>query len=116
MTALKPVTAVLLLSLGAACSTPVSSANRVLFDGNYYRSKAKVVDKKVSPTDFTVTVNGVSQSLDGAREAGRHEGIKFCIQNFGSSRINWKVGPDTEPQNLRISDDKLTFAGTCQRP
>jgi len=116
MTALKPATAILLLSLVAACSTPVSSGNRILFDGHYYRAKAKVVDKKLSPADFTVTVNDVSASLDGAREAGRYEGIRFCIQNFGSSRITWKVGPDTEPQKLRISDDKLTFAGTCLRP
>ena len=42
-------------------------------------------------------VNGVSASLDGAREAGRHEGTKFCIDAFGTSKINWKVGPDTEP-------------------
>jgi hypothetical protein len=92
------------------------SDDRILFDGQAFRAKAKVVDKKVSPADFSVVVNGVSASLDGAREAGRYEGTKFCIENFGSSRIEWKVGPDTEPQQLQISDDKLTFAGTCQRP
>lgn len=103
------------LSVISAC-TVSSSSDRVLFDGQFFRAKAKHVDKKAMPTDFTVVVTGVSASLDGAREAGRYEGTKFCIKNFGSSSIEWKVGPDTEPQNLRISDDKLTFAGACQRP
>jgi hypothetical protein len=110
---------VLTAALGAAvfvsaCGT--SSSDRILFDGKAFRAKAKAVDKRNAPTDFTVVVNGVSASLDGAREAGRHEGTKFCIDAFGTSKINWKVGPDTEPQNLRITDNKLTFAGTCQRP
>ncbi|WP_254429652.1 hypothetical protein [Ruegeria atlantica] len=100
--------------LVSACGT--SSSDRVLFDGKSFRAKAKAVDKRNAPADFTVVVNGVSASLDGAREAGRYEGTKFCIDSFGSSKIIWKVGPETEPQNLRIADDKLTFAGTCQRP
>ncbi len=105
------------LMLVSACGqVATSSATRVAFDGVYFRANAKHVDKKATPSEFTVTVNGVSQSLDGAREAGRYEGTKFCIQNFGSSRIKWKVGPETEPQNLRIENDKLIFAGTCQRP
>ncbi|WP_420584440.1 hypothetical protein [Ruegeria sp.] len=108
--------AAVVLTLVSACGTVTSSSDRVFFDGQYFRAKAKPVDKKASPTEFTVVVNGVSASLDGAREAGRYEGTKFCISNFGSSRIVWTVGPDTEPQNLRITDDKLTFAGVCQRP
>lgn len=107
--------AVAALTLISACSVTKSS-DRVLFDGNYFRATAKPVNKKVTPTEFTVTVSGVSASVEGAREAGRFEGTKYCIQNFGSSRIKWAVGPDTEPQNLRIENDKLTFAGTCQRP
>lgn len=103
------------VALLAACSGR-SSSDRILFDGHAFRASAKAVDKKATPTDFTVTVNGVSASLDGAREAGRHEGTRYCVQNFGSSRIVWKVGPDSEPQTLRIDNDKLTFAGSCQRP
>ncbi|CAD0183515.1 hypothetical protein RUESEDTHA_00385 [Ruegeria sp. THAF57] len=103
-------------ALVASCGLVTPSSDRVVFDGQYFRAKAKVVDKKTAPTDFTVVVNGVSASLDGAREAGRYEGTKFCIAKYGSSRIDWKVGPDTEPQNLRITDDKLTFAGKCLRP
>ena len=106
-----------ILSLVAACGTaPTRSSDRVAFDGQYFRASAKPVDKRKAPAEFRVTVSGASASLDGAREAGRFEGTKFCVQNFGASRIVWSVGPDTEPQNLRIVDDKLTFAGTCLRP
>ena len=102
------------LLLVSACGT--ASSDRILFDGKAFRAKAKPVDKRASPTEFTVVVRGASASLDGAREAGRYEGTKFCISAFGTSKIEWKVGPDTEPQNLRIADDQLTFAGACQRP
>ncbi|EEX11259.1 putative lipoprotein [Ruegeria lacuscaerulensis ITI-1157] len=113
--AVAPMAGVLaVLTVLAACSG--NAEDRVLFDGQAFRAKAKVVDKKRSPADFTVTVKGVSASLDGAREAGRYEATRFCIQNFGSSRIAWKVGPETEPQTLRIDNDSLTFAGKCQRP
>ncbi|MDA7963068.1 hypothetical protein [Ruegeria sp.] len=104
------------LLLVSACGGSGATSDRLLFDGKSFRASAKPVDKKAAPGQFRVTVSGVSASLDGAREAGRHEGTRFCIQNFGSSRIVWTVGPDTEPQKLRIEKDKLTFAGTCQRP
>lgn len=100
----------------SACGLITPSSDQVRFDGQYFRTKVKPVDKKRSPTEFTVEVNGVSASLDGAREAGRFEGIKFCITNFGSSRIDWAVGPDTAPEKLRVVDDRLTFAGRCRRP
>ncbi len=110
------LSAIVAMAAVSACGIVTPSSDQILFDGHAFRAKAKPVDKKASPADFTVVVNDVSASLDGAREAGRFEGTKFCIKYFGSSKIVWKVGPDTDPQNLRISDDKLTFAGTCQRP
>ncbi len=106
----------LIAALAIVASCGRGSNDQVLFDGHAFRTKAKVVDKKVTLADFTVTVDGASVSLNGAREAGRFEGTKYCIANYGSSKIDWKVGPDTDPKNLRIVDDTLTFAGTCQRP
>ena len=85
----------------------------VPFDGHYFKVKSSTVDKKVTLADFTVTIRQVSQSLDGAREAGGYEGIRYCIKNFGTSQIDCAVGPETEPQNLRVVDDTLTFAGRC---
>ncbi|KUJ76769.1 hypothetical protein AVO45_09685 [Ruegeria marisrubri] len=106
--------ALAVLALVAGCGQ--SKEDRILFDGHYFKTKAKVVDKRVTLADFTVRVDDVSASLDGAREAGRYAGTRYCIENYGTSRIKWKVGPDTEPQQLRVVDDTLTFAGTCQRP
>lgn len=79
----------------------------------FFRATASAVDRRTSRADFTVTVRDVSQSLAGAREAGRFEGTKYCIANFGNSRIRWSVGPDTAPEHLRIVDDRLSFAGRC---
>lgn len=113
--AIAPMAGILaVLVVLSACAD--KAEDRVLFDGQAFRAKAKAVDKKRSPADFTVTVKGVSASLDGAREAGRYEATRFCVQNFGSSRIAWKIGPDAEPGTLRIDNDSLTFAGKCQRP
>ena len=103
--------AVVLLAVVAGCTKREDKL--FPFDGHYYKVKSSPVDKKVTLADFTLTVSQVSQSLDGAREAGGYEGIRYCIKYFGSSKIDWKVGPDTEPKNLRIVDDTLSFAGRC---
>ena len=49
-------------------------------------------------------------------EAGGYAGTRYCIEKFGNSRIDWAVGPDTEPGRLTIADNTLVFRGTCQRP
>ena len=99
------------LLLAAGCAKREDKLNP--FDGYYFKARIKPVDKKASRADFSTTVWEVSQSLDGARQAGRYEGTKYCIAQFGSSKIKWTVGPDTEPQNLTIVDDTLTFSGRC---
>lgn len=86
---------------------------RVRFDGILFRAKAETVDKKVTLADFTATVSDVSQSIHAALEAGRYEGTKYCIAQYGTSRIDWRVGPDTPPENLRIVDDTLILSGRC---
>ena len=85
----------------------------VPFDGYLFKAKAAAVDKKVTRADFTVTVFAVSQSLKGAREAGRYEATKYCIREYGTSQVKWAVGPDTPGDQLRIVDDTLTFSGKC---
>ena len=110
----------LLAGLAAALAATVGCGRRdstdILFDGQRFRAKAAPVDRGRTLAEFLVTVNGVSASLDGAREAGRYEGTRYCIENYGSSKIAWAVGPDTEPARLRIENDRLSFRGTCQRP
>lgn len=105
-----------LMAALAACSG--KEEKRIRFDGHYFPAKARAADKKRSMAEFTVEVQRVSQSLDGARAAGEYEGIRYCITtaNYGSSKIDWAVGPDTAPQDLTIVKDTLTFRGTCGKP
>ncbi|MEY8838475.1 hypothetical protein AB9K41_05510 [Cribrihabitans sp. XS_ASV171] len=115
MKAMVMLAAAAALALSAGCARE-GRKDRILFDGLYFPSKAQAVDKKVSLADFTVTVQDAAQSLDGAREAGRHEGTRYCIETYGTSRIDWVVGPDSDASQLRIADGKLIFRGTCLRP
>ncbi|MBK0328722.1 hypothetical protein I5535_15630 [Rhodobacteraceae bacterium F11138] len=108
-----------LISLGLIAALAVVSGcsgrnkNALAFDGVVFKARTKPVDKKVSRADFTATVFDVSRSLDGAREAARYEGTKYCIANYGSSLIDWSVGPETEPGRLSVADDAITFRGRC---
>ena len=95
------------LVLGA-CS---NDDDLVAFDGKYFRTKVKKVDKQWDV--FTVEIRNVSQSLDGARQAGEYAGIEHCVGFFGTSDILWTVGPNTPPEQLQIVDDRLTFQGRC---
>ncbi|NNE53571.1 MAG: hypothetical protein HKN30_14355 [Sulfitobacter sp.] len=85
--------------------------DRILFDGHYYRTKVKKVDGQIDV--FTVQIRDVSQSLEGARQAGRFAGTEYCVENYGSSDIKWEVGPDTPDAELQIVDNRLIFSGVC---
>ena len=100
-------TGVLALAL-AGCT---SKDDRVTFDGLYFKAKSNKIDDDLSR--FTVEVDRVSQSMDAAREAGGYEGTRYCIANFGTSRIDWVVGPETPPQALQVVKDTLIFQGEC---
>lgn len=107
---MRSATILILLTVAlVACSKKEDSGLR--FDGQYYLAKSKKVDDNLSV--FTVTVEPVSSSLDGALAAGGYEGTRYCIKNFGTSVIKWTVGPKTEPTQLRIVDDTLTLQGRC---
>ena len=96
------------LAVLAGCT---DSKNRLAFDGQYFRTKVSKVDKQRDV--FTVRIRDVARSLDGAREAGRHAGVSYCVENYGSSKITWAVGPDTPPEELQIVDNTLVFQGVC---
>jgi hypothetical protein len=107
------VAALCLLAL-AGCN--VDKDKQIRFDGHHFRTKAKPTDRKVALAPFTVEVKNVSQSLKGARAAGEYAGIRYCVVNYGSSSIDWEVGPETDPETLVIEKDQLTFRGTCLKP
>jgi len=91
----------------------VRNKKGLYFDGHQFRVRsAKDGDAR---EDFIVTVSRASQSVEGAREAGRHEANRYCITNFGKSEKTWAAGqgPDDENIAARIVDDKLTLRGRC---
>lgn len=110
------LTATAALLVATTGCTRQRQEDRVLFDGQSFRAKASVVDKKTSLADFRVQVRDVSRSFEGAIAAGEYEGTRYCIEKYGNSRIDWSVGPETDPARLPVVDDTLTFSGTCRRP
>lgn len=103
--------ALLIVALLLSACSGDRRADRVAFDGVFFRSNASKVDRKRDR--FEVSVSPVSASLEGAREAGRYEAIRYCIENFGSSDIEWTDGPDAEDGTLTIANDRLLLSGAC---
>lgn len=85
-----------------------------MFDGIRFGGKAKSQDANTERQHFVSTVKPVSKSFDGAREAAEYKGIRHCIEYFGTSEIDWEVGPDTDPAALVVENDSLTYMGTCR--
>lgn len=84
-------------------------AGPVEFDGLRFRARTRAVtpDRR----GFAVTVQRASRSFDAAREAGRLDGIAYCLDRFGGSDIAWAVGPEAEGLTLR--EGALVLSGTC---
>lgn len=95
-----------ILALGA-CAKPGA---RMLFEGNYYPAKAK---KGETREDVIVTVRRIDQGLKGAREAGRHEATRYCVETVGDSTIEWLRGPDAEEGVLLTQGGNLVLQGRC---
>lgn len=83
------------------------------FDGQTFSASAKNVDK-ADRAAFVTTVRQPEKSLTGAVEAASYQAVKYCITTFGTSDIDWQVGPDTPAAQLPISDGSLTLAGRCR--
>ncbi len=111
MRAILTLTIVAVVLTIAGCSRS-QGTNVVAFNGVFYNGK--IGAERSNRKDFTATVRPVSgQTLTGAREAGRYEGIKHCIRYYGTSDIDWVVGPETPPERLQVQGDTLTFRGSC---
>ena len=94
------------LALGACQERP----NRIAFDGVFY--KAKTTAPRLDRKTFVTTVKPVSKGVAGARAAAQYEATKHCIRFYGTSAIDWTLGPDTE--RLQVVNDTATFAGVCK--
>ena len=99
---------IVLTALVAGCG---NNKKNIPFDGEFFRTKVSKVDGQRDV--FTVSVRDVSRSIDGAIEAGRHAGNAYCVETYGSSKIDWSVGPDTPAEELVIEDDTIVFQGVC---
>lgn len=96
------------LALLAGCSDP---SDAVRFDGQLFKGRLQVMDG--DKRSFTATVEPVSASLEGAREAARYEGTTYCVRKYGRSDIDWTASPEAEATALNISEDTLTVQGRC---
>lgn len=94
----------------AACSG-TKKRDRVTFEGVYF--KAKVDTTRQDRRGFDVAVQGFSANLAGAREAARYEATRYCLKGFGSSDIDWTLGPDAEDGSLVVVKESLVFTGRC---
>ena len=92
------------------CSNPFElEENKVSFDGYYFSSKLS--RSKLDGRSFDLTIRRANRSLLGAREAGRYEATSFCIKNYGTSDINWVLGPDD--QSIGLTGKVLKLSGQC---
>jgi hypothetical protein len=89
----------------------LTGSNRQAFDGQFFR--ASLAADRTNPAPFVVRVQQANKSLAGAREAGRFEATKHCIQYFGNSDAIWSVGPDSPDEALVFDGDTLVMTGRC---
>ena len=95
----------------AGCADLVN--NRPLYGGVPFKAKAKAVDKKADRAVFTVAVSDATRSLEGARLAAHHEGVRYCIENYGTSKIDWPIDLDNPEVPLPRDGDNALLRGTC---
>lgn len=101
----------------AGCSTisgvtdRLTGSNKQSFDGQFFR--ASLAFDRDAAADFVVRVQDAGKSLAGAREAGRYEATKHCIEYFGNSAAVWQVGPDSPDEALVIDGGTLVLTGRC---
>ena len=83
--------------------------NKHAFDGVEFSTFFKI--EKDDPKNFSLRVRKASKSLVGAREAGRYEAIKYCVERFGTSDIAWKDGP--ESPDIELENGNFNLTGSC---
>ena len=85
--------------------------DQVAFNGIYFSSKADRVSKE-ERDHFRVQVKKATQDLGAAREAGRYAATRYCIEQYGTSSIEWVIGPDSE--SIVPVDGVIQLEGYCQ--
>lgn len=103
------------LALGVAGCSNLALTNKSraesTYDGVFLKSRAKKVGDDRS--HFQVEVRRASLSLDGAKASGHHAGTRYCIEQYGSSKIDWISSPYVENEALNLDQDTLILEGVC---
>ena len=87
-------------------------AERVTFNGNYY--PAKTSGAKPDRRAFTASVSRASQGIQGAQRAATHEATRYCLQNFGTSDIDWSGVPaESERPVYSRAGERVSVTGRC---
>lgn len=106
--------AVMVLTPLAGCATVKKlnpTRDRVVFEGLYYPSRLS--SSRDDRPAFTIAVGRAAQSLSGAREAGRYEATKYCVNEYGQSDVIWTYGPDVDDSGLQLVNGDLVLEGRC---
>ncbi|MFK7879168.1 hypothetical protein [Roseobacter sp.] len=103
-------TGISVLFLGCALAACSNEAEKIAFDGHFFKTDLDGLDAR---HEFQVKASPVSASLLGAKEAARYAATVFCVNEYGSSAIEWVVGPDDPDETLPIANDTLTLQGAC---
>ncbi len=104
---------IMMLTLTAVIglSACTNNEDRVVIDGVYHPGNAK--SGRGDRQSFVVSVRRVEQGLDTARRAGAHYAARYCLKNYGTSEINWTIGPDADESVIRPSNGALKLSGEC---
>lgn len=98
-----------LLVLVAGCSV---REERMLFDGSYYPASSGAVSD--DRRDFTASVTRASQGMEGAQRATLHEATRYCVNTFGTSRIDWANVPEaSDGPAFAREGDRVSASGRC---
>ena len=102
----------MLAPLGGCSKWFGGGANELTYEGIRFIGDSKAI--KDDKRSFVAYAEPASASLEGARQAAYYEGVQYCIGYLGTSDIDWQVGPDTPADQLIVTNNRLTFRGTCK--
>lgn len=101
--------ALISLAVLASCT---EREQRVLFEGNYYPGKARA--EKADRRNFTASVRRAGRGANGAQQAVFYEATRYCLDNFGTSEIEWVgVSDGSEGPVYVRSGDTVSVKGRC---
>lgn len=103
---------VLLIGAALLVSGCEKRGERVQFEDQFFRAKASK-GSNGQRESFVVEVADAASNFEGALGAGRFEATRYCINNFGTSDVDWELGPDDPPEALLSDRGRLIFRGTC---